>query len=223
MGSRPEYATQQRADSVVIDVWSDYVCPFCYLAEPVLAEVEQEFPGILVRWHAFELRPEPVPTLDPNGEYLRDVWDRAVYPMAESRGMLLRLPPVQPRSRMAHEAAAFARDHRRFTDLNHAVFRAFFEEGKDIGDPIVLEQLGKDAGLDAGKLRDALRGGDYRKTVLEDEATAQRLGLTGVPASLVRTAGDPLEGGALIEGAQSLEIFRRAIWRVRDTGRDAKR
>lgn len=222
MGSKPEYTTRQRADSVVIDVWSDYVCPFCYLAEPVLAEVEQEFPGILVRWHAFELRPEPVPTLDPNGEYLRDVWDRAVYPMAQSRGMLLRLPPVQPRSRIAHEAAAFARDHRRFTDLNHEVFRAFFEGGKDIGDPIVLEHLAQDAGLDAGKLRDALRGGEYRQTVLEDEAMAQRLGLTGVPASLVRTASAPLERSVLIEGAQSLEIFRRAIRRVGETAEDSK-
>ena len=72
-----------KTGQVHIDVWSDYVCPFCYLAEPTLAQVEQEFKGaVQMNWRAFELRPEPVPTLDSQGEYLRDIWARAVYPMA---------------------------------------------------------------------------------------------------------------------------------------------
>ena len=71
-----------------IDVWSDYVCPFCYLELPVLEAVAAEFGGaVQVHWRAFELRPDPVPTLDPAGEYLRTTWDRAVYPMAAERGI----------------------------------------------------------------------------------------------------------------------------------------
>jgi len=62
-----------------IDVWSDYVCPFCYLAEPTLQRIEQEFAdAVEVVWRAFELRPEPVPTLDPKGDYLRDIWASAL-------------------------------------------------------------------------------------------------------------------------------------------------
>jgi hypothetical protein len=79
--------------TVQIDVWSDYVCPFCYLVEPTLAQIQQDGKGkVRLSWHAFELRPDPVPTLDPNGNYLRDFWERAVYPMAKARGMVLRLP-----------------------------------------------------------------------------------------------------------------------------------
>ncbi|MDQ3803335.1 MAG: hypothetical protein M3416_05715 [Acidobacteriota bacterium] len=53
-----------------------------------------------VVWRAFELRPEPVPALDPNGEYLRRVWRSSVYPLAEWLGVTMRPPPVQPRSRI---------------------------------------------------------------------------------------------------------------------------
>src|SRR2546427_1128018 len=52
-----------------IDVWSDYVCPFCYLAEPTLTRVTQQFgDAVAVNWRAFELRPDPIPTLDPKGD-----------------------------------------------------------------------------------------------------------------------------------------------------------
>ena len=87
-------------------------------------------PVIEVVWRAFELRPEPVATLDPRGEYLQRVWKNSVYPMAERLGMTMKLPPVQPRSRLAHEAAHWAREQGRFDDYHAAVFRAFLKEGK---------------------------------------------------------------------------------------------
>jgi hypothetical protein len=94
---------------VQVDVWSDYVCPFCYLEQPVLDRIAQEYlERVRIRWRAFELRPDPVPALKPDGTYLHDIWARAVYPMAKERGMSLRLPPVQPESfgaRAAHFAA----------------------------------------------------------------------------------------------------------------------
>jgi predicted DsbA family dithiol-disulfide isomerase len=83
---------------VQVDVWSDYVCPFCYLEQPVLDRIAQEF-GVRVgiRWRAFELRPDPVPTLKPDGTYLRDIWARAVYPMAKERGMTLPAADAAPK------------------------------------------------------------------------------------------------------------------------------
>ncbi len=126
---------------VQVDVWSDYVCPFCYLEQPVLDRIAQEYvERVGIRWRAFELRPDPVPTLKPDGTYLRDIWARAVYPMAKERGMSLRLPPVQPRSRLAHEAAHFAATQGLFDAMNTALFRAFFEDGCDIGDLAVTRR-----------------------------------------------------------------------------------
>src|SRR5690349_20458119 len=98
-----------RENTIQIAVWSDYVCPFCYLELPVLDRIRNELGDrVQIDWRSFELRPEPEPTLDPDGDYLDRVWNQSVYPMAQDRGMNIRLPPVQPRSRKAHEAADFA-------------------------------------------------------------------------------------------------------------------
>ncbi|MBA3544823.1 MAG: DsbA family oxidoreductase [Chthoniobacterales bacterium] len=198
--------------AVHVDVWSDYVCPFCYLEEPVLNEARKEFGDRLkVRWRAFELRPEPVPTLPPRGEYLLDIWERAVYPMARDRGMKLQLPPVQPRSRLALEAAEFAGSAGKFDAMHTALFRAFFEEGRDIGDVEVLVEIGEANGLEGDALRRALQGGLYRAQVLEDEALAASLELTGVPALLVREENVPIESARVLSGAQPLFMVRAAI------------
>src|SRR5688572_1700688 len=104
-------------------------------------------PTVEVIWRAFELRPDPVPTLDPNGEYLHRVWGSSVYPLAERLNIKMQLPPVQPRSRRAHEAAHWARHQGRFNEYNEALFRAFFERGEDIGNTDVLARLASEVGL----------------------------------------------------------------------------
>ncbi len=199
----------------LLDVWSDYVCPFCYLEEPVLQEARKEFgEQLVVRWRAFELRPEPEPTLPPRGEYLLDIWERAVYPMARDRGMKLTLPPVQPRSRLALEAAEFATAQGKFDELHRALFRAFFEEGRDIGDLEVLLSIGHSVGLEAEEMRDSLKTGKYRASVLEDEALAATFGLSGVPALLVRGDGILLDSARVLTGAQPYVLLRDAISRA---------
>lgn len=186
-----------------ITVFSDYVCPFCYLEEPDLARVREEYGGAVeVDWRAYELRPHPIPTLDPDGEYLHRVWNASVYPMARSLGMALRLPPVQPRSRKALEAAEYAREEGRFDEMHTALFKAFFEDGKDIGEEGVLLEAGAAVGLDREGLRAALEEGRYTEKVLADEELARRLGVESVPTMLVGLAGEPLEEAEAIVGAQ---------------------
>jgi predicted DsbA family dithiol-disulfide isomerase len=196
---------------VRISVWSDYVCPFCYLELPVLDALAAEMgERLAIEWRAFELRPEPEPTLDPVGDYLRRVWNASVYPLAEARGLVLRLPPVQPRSRLALEAAGFARDAGRFDAMNRGLFRAFFEEGRDIGELPALLDVGCAAGLDGDALAQALATGARRDEVAADRMHAQRLGISGVPALRVEGRG----GAVLLSGAQPIEAVRAAIARV---------
>ncbi|MBA3231420.1 MAG: DsbA family oxidoreductase [Acidobacteria bacterium] len=186
-----------------VTVFSDYVCPFCYLEEPDLARVREEYGDrVEVDWRAYELRPDPVPTLDPDGEYLHRVWNASVYPMARSLGMTLRLPPVQPRSRKALEAAEYAREEGKFDALHTALFKAFFEDGRDLGDTGVLLEAGESVGLDREELRKALEEGRYTEKVVADEELARRLGVSSVPTMLVGPAGAPLEAAESITGTQ---------------------
>jgi predicted DsbA family dithiol-disulfide isomerase len=161
-------------------------------------------PGVEVVWRAFELRPEPVPTLDPAGEYLRRVWRDSVYPLAERLGMTMRLPPLQPRSRLAHEAARWARTLGRFDDYNAAVFRAFFERGEDIAAPPVLTSLATALGLDGDSLARALESREYEPGVIEDEREAEALGVRGVPAFVANRR-------AALSGVQTAENLRRLV------------
>ncbi len=195
-----------------ITVWSDYVCPFCYLETPVVRRLRDEMAGrVEIEWRAFELRPEPVPTLDPESEYLDDVWGRAVTPMAEERGVEVRRPPVQPRSREALETAAFAREEGAFDRVHRGLFEAFFREGRDLGDRDVLADVAESAGLDGDELRDALREDRYTEQVLRDQVEARELGVSGVPALFVAPPGVPLEEARAVEGAQPYATVRRAV------------
>lgn len=151
-----------------------------------------------ITWQAFELRPEPVPTLPPDGDYLRERWAASVLPMAAERGLLMRVPPVQPRTRLAFQAVELARDHQKFEAMHVALFEAFFRDGRDIGDPAVLADIGEAIGLAGDLVRRALERGTYLPRVLDQEQLARTLGISGVPAMLI---GDDLETAEPVIGA----------------------
>lgn len=123
-----------------------------------------------------------MPPRDPAGEYLTRVWRDSVYPLAERLGMTMRLPPIQPRSRRAHEAAKWAQTQDQLDAYNEAVFRSFFERGEDISDIDVLSRLARDLGLNDSSLRAALASKQFEPSVIADEREAAELGMHAVPA-----------------------------------------
>lgn len=154
----------------------------------------------------FELRPYPTPTLRPEGEYLRTAWERSVYPMAERLGAEIRLPAVspQPYTRLAFEGLQYAKDHGKAGEYNDRVFRAFFQESRDIGRAEVLAELASEIGLDGADFRRALQAGEYRerhRRALEHAYGERRV--RAVPLFVV--------GNRLLEGWQPAEALERAI------------
>ena len=167
-------------------------------------QLSSEDADVEVVWRAFELRPDPVPTLDPQGEYLQRAWQGSVYPLAARLGMTMKLPPVQPRSRLAHQAAHWARQQGRFDEYNEAVFRAFFERGENIGESDVLVNLAHRLNLDGEGLRDALDSREYESSVLSDEQQAQSLGIGGVPAFVAGRR-------TMLSGVQPVEALKELV------------
>jgi predicted DsbA family dithiol-disulfide isomerase len=158
-------------------------------------------------WRAFELRPEPVPTLDPGGDYLTRIWRDAVYPLAEKLGMRLSLPPVQPRSRKAHETARWAAEKGRFDDVNEEIFRAFFQRGEDIGNVDILMRIVSELGLDPEELRTALQNSRFEADVKNDEVEAANLGIHGIPAFAA-------DRRLLVTGVQTAESLAELVQRA---------
>jgi len=149
-----------------------------------------------------------VPTLDPNSSYIRNAWKEAVLPLAEKLKVPMNLPPMQPRSRRAHEAAHWAGSTGAFAAYNAALFRAFFERGEDIGDTGVLIRLAADLGLDGERLGMALERREFEKGVLADEEDAARFGVRAVPCFVA-------DGTVMLSGVQPAERLKEMIGRVR--------
>ena len=121
----------------------------------------------------------------------------------------MNLPPVQPRSRLAHEAAKWARSVGNFDEMNAAIFRAFFERGENIGEIDVLISLASNLNLDGELLRRALDSGEFTENVIADEEAAEMIGVSGVPAFVAdrRTA---------LSGVQPLENLQRLVEHARN-------
>ena len=191
-----------------ITIYADYVCPYCLLVEHIIQQV-MEGQDLVIQWRPFELRPDPIPTLRVEDPYLHRVWKQSVYPLAERLGVHIKLPDIspQPRTTKAFEVFAMADEQ----GLGHAfsmrTLEAFFQEGKDIGNPEIITQLGEDVGLDRQSVKQALNMGSYRQHHQEALRYAREdMRISSVPTLLV--------GQRVLHGVVSADELRSVINQV---------
>jgi predicted DsbA family dithiol-disulfide isomerase len=205
-----------------IDIYSDTVCPWCYLGkrrfELAMAARPQYEPR--VTWRPFELNPD----LPAEGA------DRAAYLAAkigspervaegheelkrqgEVSGIGFRFDLIErvPNTRRSHLLMAHAARSGRQNAVMERVMRAYFEEGCDIGDIEVLVRLGVEAGLAERESRSALILRAGQDGVLAAERHATVLGITGVPTFI-------FDGQYTISGAQDVGTLTRVLDQVAD-------
>jgi len=200
--------------TVVFDVWSDYLCPWCNVAATRLAALEREFDGALVlRWKSYLLRPRPEPgrDLEKFRRYTQS-WRRAADEEPGARFQVWTSdegPPTHsvPPHLIAKAAAELGPGA--FASLHAALLRAYFAESRDISRPEALAALWHEAGLpDAGLARAAEP--ELLRRVIAEHDEAVEIGVGGVPA--VRLAGSDVA----ITGAQPTETYRRWIRKTLD-------
>lgn len=188
-----------------IRVYSDYVCPYCFLAEKHLQEATQG-KDVEVEWMPFELRPYPADTLRPEGDYLQNTWAQSVYPMAKALGVPIVLPRVspQPHTGLAFEGYQYAREQGKGNEYNDRMLRAFFQEEQDIGRLDVLTRLAGEIGLNEEEFRRALETGRYRdahQRALHHAYNEARI--TAVPTFYI--------GSRVVRGVPSRELLERVV------------
>lgn len=126
---------------------------------------------------------------------------------AKDAGIDMKRPPLIPNTRRAHEATEFAREHDRLQAFHRAVFHAYFEEERNIGDIDVLCEIAAATDLDAGGLRTVLEDGRYAPAVEEQMQWGRAVGVTGVPTFIFN------EKFALV-GAQDYNVFSDLAARI---------
>ncbi|MBA4863834.1 DsbA family protein [Streptomyces sp. PSKA54] len=188
-----------------IHVWSDYVCPFCLIADEVIERAIIDRPDVEVVHHAHELRPHPTPTLRVEDPYLPDIWQRAVYPMARRHEVPMRLPTIspQPYTELAFRGAQYALEQSRADVYHRRVMTAFFRENLDIGDRVILARLAEEAGLAPAAYAAALEDEDYAERHRQALAESARMDITVVPTIII--------GARRIEGVATEGVIRGAL------------
>lgn len=207
---------------ITIDIVSDVVCPWCYVGQKRLERALSSVPAVPVdiRWRPYQLDP----SIPPEGR------DRKTYLVAKFgseeriRELHMRLEEVgraegiefafdaievSPNTLDAHRVLRWAATAGPGVQdrLARRLFWLYFEEGADIGDPAVLIEAAREAGMDAALVETLLAAGADREEVRAEIATAQKMGITGVPCFL-------LEGRYVIVGAQDAAVLANAIRKV---------
>ncbi len=197
---------------VAVYVWTDFVCPYCLLAEDLIKDaIEGELAELI--WMPFELRPCPAPTLRPEDDYLPQAWARGVYPLAASLGVNIRLPTVspQPYTRLAFLGMQYAADQGLPGEYVDAVLRAFFQKDLDIGKVEILTAIVAELGMEPTAFEASLRSNEYARRHDEALALAHDVGINSVPTIVV--------GGRFLNGARDTVTFKRAIAAVEEQHR----
>jgi predicted DsbA family dithiol-disulfide isomerase len=188
--------------TTIIQVFSDYTCPFCRLGEVALNRAAAKT-GAQIVWRAHQLRVSGPPRLDPQNAAMKQGWREQILPWAERLGVEMRQPTRLPLTRRAHEAAAWARSQGRFDEYHQAIFRAYFVEDADLDEVETLTGLARRLGLPPEDLAAALREHRFAEEVDEDLLVGQTYGVTGVPTFVI--------GGCLLYGVQEEATLVRAV------------
>jgi predicted DsbA family dithiol-disulfide isomerase len=181
-------------------------------------QLREELP-LDVEWWPYELHPGtptegiPLERVAGQGGYTSQ-YLAYVEEAAARAGIRMKQRTLLSSSRPALEAAEFAREAGRFEPLHRALFRAYFEEGEDIGDERVLAHLASECDLDAGALVAALRDRRYEKLVDEKVRWAYEQNVGGVPAFIFCPHGSSKEDGFVLLGAQEYEVFKDITERI---------
>ena len=209
---------------LTVDIWSDVVCPWCYIGkrrfEAALAQFEHR-DDVTVLWHSFELDPEAPPVAEGRSaerlaaKYGMTVEEAAgrqaeittlaaqdglTYDLAESRG---------GNTFDAHRLIHLAAEHRLGDAARERLMRAYFSEREAIGDRETLQRLAVEAGLPAEEVREVLEGECYADAVRADERAATQIGIRGVPFFVLgRKYG--------VSGAQPAEVLLQALQQAWD-------
>ena len=186
------------APTLTIDVVSDVVCPWCFVGKRRLEKALELVPDIAVdiRWRPYQLAPDLPAEGEPRKAYMlkkfgdperiRQIHERLTG-IGADEGIAFDFDAiaVAPNTLNAHRMILWARAGGAQGAVVEALFKGFFVEGRNLSDPAVLAEIGADAGLDPALLAELFASDADIERTERDIASAQKIGITGVPFFIV--------------------------------------
>ncbi|MFT4782576.1 MAG: putative DsbA family dithiol-disulfide isomerase [Paracoccaceae bacterium] len=207
---------------VKLDILSDPICPWCYIGKTLLDRALAANPDhpFVIEWHPFQLNPEmPAGGMDRR-TYLEtkfggkkravEVYSNITNAAAKAGleldfGTITRTPNTLDAHRLIHWAGI----EKVQGPVVDALFKAYFHDGRDIGDHDVLADIADDAKMDAAAVRRLLSGDVDAKDIRDRDAHARTRGVTGVPTFIVAEQH-------VVPGAQQPELWEKLIAEINE-------
>jgi predicted DsbA family dithiol-disulfide isomerase len=183
-----------------LKVFTDFVCPWCYLSTPRVEKLKRSF-EIDVEWLFFPLHPAtpaeglPLKDLFAGRAMDLDAVHKRLKSLMAAEGLQFNERTHTYNSRLAQELA------KAFDSIRDALYKAYFEDGKNIGDVEVLAGIAQSAGISADAARRVLVERTFKDAVDADWEQARLYGITGVPSFVV--------GDQILVGAQPYDILEK--------------
>lgn len=202
-----------------IEIWSDIVCPFCYIGKRQFDEALAQFnyrDDVEIVWHSYQLFPDyqqregsdfytEVGRLKGNNREWSIRFHNQIAEHAKRVGLEYNFEKIPfPNTFNAHRFSLYAKTKGLQHEAEEKLFLAYFTEGRNIGDLEALAQLGEEIGLQKADVNEALSNNQFTQQVLEDIAEAKRIGVNGVPFFLIN-------GELAVAGAQDPNEFVKAL------------
>lgn len=191
-----------------VTVFSDYICPFCYVGHHRLMRLKDEY-DIRINWCFIEIHPEnseqgePVTSLD----YSSDYWDQLVQNLkrvAHEEDIPLSELTFTTNSKNALLLAESCKHlgHDIFYDLHERLFSAYFVSQDNIGDREVLREIAHQAGIDDDTIDSAWREGPQHQRLIQNYDEARKLEIQSVPSFIF--------GNRVLTGVVDEQVMREA-------------
>ena len=202
-----------------VEIWSDVMCPFCYIGKRKFELALEQFPQkdqIEIEWKSFQLNPDLVPDVSKNTsaylaelkgwepDYAKQVNDH-VTNLAAEVGLEYNLDKaIVANSFHAHRFIQFAKSHGKGDEAEESLFKAYFTDGKNTDDLTVLAETGAQLDLPEVELEAVLQSNSFAEKVEMDIYEAQQVGVKGVPFFV-------MDRKYAVSGAQAPEAFLQAL------------
>lgn len=206
-----------------ITIWSDFVCPFCYIGATHLEKALENFEHadeVEIEYKSYQL--EPGAKYDPEKTYLQAMIDRKNVSAEQMQQMMTQVDEMATAAGLnynfddmkltdtfpAHRVFQYAKDEDKEVEYFDKLYEAFFINGELISDVDVLKRIGTEISLDANRIGEILNNDrEYNQEVVRDIQEASQVGVQGVPFFVFNNKYG-------VSGAQPIEAFEQVLNQV---------
>ncbi|WP_353094629.1 DsbA family protein [Tissierella praeacuta] len=172
-----------------IKIFSDFACPFCYIGFSIANKLMQEFPNVNIEWIPYELDPD----LSLKGKDLTnyipqnqiDMSFKRIERLGSEYGLIYNNKTRKFNTHRLHQAALYANEKNKYYEFAKEAFKTIFKYGKNIGDPLMINEIGLITGLDILEMNDYIDNGNFNEIMKESKNLVSLYDIDSIPTFIV--------------------------------------